>query len=538
MRHRLPFPHKATAAFTLIELLVVVVILGILMAVAVPTFLRQQTKAQDSRTQQYLTTAFKAIRSGTVDTNDQYPSSTSMVSWIQQSEPELTVSRGGCYTGTATAPTDAVLVDPSSGANSLLLCSRSASGNVWELSATATGAPTLIDGTLVPLTFSGNEITDATRAADVQGDGLSNDSSTGVWEPTTNLVPNGGFESGVSGWVAANSTFTSDSTISKFGLKSGKLTSTGNGQSSAQIFNLVSNPVQGTAYSLSLWVYASGSSVGKTFRVQVNEAGGAHATQATAQQDYTLKSGWQYLTATGSVVQSDRTSLYILPQIFNSVTGDIVYLDGVQLEQKSGATPYVETNGTTATRAGAQVQAPSGLLTSTSTLWFAARVVIDSTDDATNHYIAYLSVPGGNSIYLYRGQGGPNRVWEMQQSSGQGIGWPDNTNPAGTAHTLIGYVTPTQVGVSLDGGVFKTAARTSGTGLTPSALYVGSSSSAASQQLDGRILWLACGTGTLSSADAATINSIGNADPTRANFPSSAQVTMTWDGTSATGSLK
>ena len=138
---------QARAAVTLIELLVVIVILGILMAVALPTFLRQQTKAQDSRTQQYLTTAFKAIRSGTVDTSDQYPSSTSMVSWIQQSEPELTAERGSCTTQVQTAPQDAVLVDPSSTSTALTLCARSQSGNVWKLTASNASAPAFSQAT-------------------------------------------------------------------------------------------------------------------------------------------------------------------------------------------------------------------------------------------------------------------------------------------------------------------------------------------------------------------------------------------------------
>lgn len=40
----------------------------------------------------------------------------------------------------------------------------------------------------VPLTFSGDLITDAVRAAGVSGDGLMNDSSTGIWPAATNLL--------------------------------------------------------------------------------------------------------------------------------------------------------------------------------------------------------------------------------------------------------------------------------------------------------------------------------------------------------------
>jgi hypothetical protein len=45
------------------------------------------------------------------------------------------------------------------------------------------------------VTASGNEITDVTRSTKTQGDGVNApDSSYGIWEATTNLVTNGGFE--------------------------------------------------------------------------------------------------------------------------------------------------------------------------------------------------------------------------------------------------------------------------------------------------------------------------------------------------------
>lgn len=55
------------------------------------------------------------------------------------------------------------------------------------------------------LTLSGNEITDATRALGIQGDGLLNDSSYGIWPAATNLRLNGGFETNATGWAGAAS---------------------------------------------------------------------------------------------------------------------------------------------------------------------------------------------------------------------------------------------------------------------------------------------------------------------------------------------
>ena len=49
------------SGFTLVELLVVIVIVGVLAAIAIPAFLNQRTKAQDSEAKVYATTAAKAL---------------------------------------------------------------------------------------------------------------------------------------------------------------------------------------------------------------------------------------------------------------------------------------------------------------------------------------------------------------------------------------------------------------------------------------------------------------------------------------------
>ena len=62
--------------FTLIELLVVVLIIGILAAVAIPTFLSQKNKAYDSNAQSNLKNAQTVIESYAAGNNGAYPTST------------------------------------------------------------------------------------------------------------------------------------------------------------------------------------------------------------------------------------------------------------------------------------------------------------------------------------------------------------------------------------------------------------------------------------------------------------------------------
>src|SRR3990167_8608460 len=76
------------------------------------------------------------------------------------------------------------------------------------------------------LTLSGNEITDAVRRAGVEGDGVSpSDFSLGIWEATTNLCTNGGFETNTTGWTTSGTSTIERSTAqAKFGAASAKCT--------------------------------------------------------------------------------------------------------------------------------------------------------------------------------------------------------------------------------------------------------------------------------------------------------------------------
>jgi type IV pilus assembly protein PilA len=533
-------------AFTLIELLVVIVIIAILMAIAIPAYLSQQTKARDTKTKSYLNYAYRAIKSGLPETNNIYQQSTSLVGVVQASEPELTVTSGNCLIPSSLVASDQVTIDAGSlTTNNLLLCSKSTSGNLWRLSASPSGSPTLLDATLVPLNFSGPEITDASRTNPTQGDGRAPpDSSTGIWEGTTNLEANGGAETNTNGWTYTGANLvpiTRDTTQFKFGSASLRIGPTPNLAVGEGVTNTVaSSPAAftGQIWTASAWV--RGAVGGETLApvLQATDAGGS-TTESQNGAIATLTTSWQRITITITLASASTTNIR-LRLVTSSQQASSFYVDGVQLEKKSIATPYVETNGASSSRAGSRLTSPASMLNFTQG-WIAGR--INPGEDSSvlpnsSRMFDWEDSPNSNGILAGYIKGGVDH-WRAQRWQGGLHTEADiaTTFSANTPQTVIAAWSATTISISVNGSAFTTVANTYIPSSAPATFNVGQNGGLG-PYLDGEVRWMAAGTGTLTNADATAINGFGNSDPSISSFPGSAQAVYSWDGTSQNGSLK
>jgi type IV pilus assembly protein PilA len=124
MKAKLAQDGKHEEGFTLIELMVVVMIIAVLLAIAIPTFLGSQNKAKDRSAQSSLRNTVTAAKTIYTDSTDYTKADTAT---LLASEPSLAFNAAG------TASADPKTVSVSSTATVFYAAAKSASGTCYYI---------------------------------------------------------------------------------------------------------------------------------------------------------------------------------------------------------------------------------------------------------------------------------------------------------------------------------------------------------------------------------------------------------------------
>ncbi len=374
------------------------------------------------------------------------------------------------------------------------------------------------------LTVSGNEITDATRAAGVQGDGLTAPAGFGIWEATTNLENSAGadvsFETGTTGYTTGGTnTIASSATQAKFGSKSCKATYSND----ATLLDIALT-LTAAAQSAARWLWIPTAYDGGGVSVQFANYVGATGTAAVA-ANMAVRDQWQQVQAPNYTPAAGDLAGNV--QVVNTgaapTAGRFIYIDGAQTETKAICTPF-----TTNPRPAGRVQAPASPLLDRTQCWFAIRLRMGFPSTlGSDSYFPMLWNDGvdaqNDQLSIYIGGGGSFQFRSFD-ASGQDNVLLSPAYAVGDHKTRIFACTAAQLKGSVDGAAFTTTTRNHipRAGIQGSTFDIGGRNT---EQVESNVLWFACGTGTLTDADAATLNALGDTPPTLTTLPAAAQMT-------------
>ena len=366
------------------------------------------------------------------------------------------------------------------------------------------------------LTLSGNEITDYVRTLPDQGDGLTNDGSTGVWPAATNRAINSNFKTNTTSFIDVGATTTRETSGLVGADTTRGSTVTANAATAEGTSQLISGGAASTQYTFSMWLAGTG-----TVKLYISDtvAGKQLGSQITLSATPTKYS----VTATTGAASANWTVG------FETDSQQAITVTHGRWMAQTGAIamPHVLTDGATAASSLGKLQVPVKGLFTTEYGGVALRIRAGHSLASVHNFFSWF-INANNRL------DGDYHTGAFRCTSVNGGVGGDATQlvtvVAGDLLTFIIGWTPSLVYVSVNGAVRTSGARTGGafSGLD---LLADIGSQDGNNHAASTYLWAVFFNAPVEDSESAYLHSLGNAGPPRlAGLPRNA--VALWDGVS------